>query len=154
MIKQMSNIDYKKGDTIVEVLNALAIASFAIGISYATANKSLQRTITAREHGEALSLAQNQLTDLKFRYQKTPPNSLSQFAYPTANNFCLDDAASDPSAANWGPKPGPCAQGIYSVLITTKNSTATVNPTIYTITVTWPPISGTQVNHTSINYRF
>lgn len=57
------------GDTIVEVLIAIAIAAFAIGTSYAIANRSLQQAITARERNEAINLTQNQIAALKIRFK-------------------------------------------------------------------------------------
>lgn len=91
-----------RGDTIVEVLLAMAIAGFAIGISYATANRSLQQGITAGEHNEALNIIENQLSDLKLRFLTTnAANFDSSFA--VKNHFCLDNTATDPTAGNWSP---------------------------------------------------
>jgi Tfp pilus assembly protein PilE len=56
------------GDTIVEVLIAIAIAAFAIGTSYAIANRSLQQAITARERNQAVNIIQSQIAALKIRY--------------------------------------------------------------------------------------
>jgi Tfp pilus assembly protein PilE len=56
------------GDTIVEVLIAIAVAAFAIGTAYAIANRSLQQAITARERNEATNLIQSQIAALKIRY--------------------------------------------------------------------------------------
>jgi len=89
------------GDTIIEVLIAIGIAAFAIAISYATAHRSLNQAITAREHNEALNIIENQIADLKLRYLKSSTGAFNaNFALPR-NHFCLDDKASDPSDANW-----------------------------------------------------
>lgn len=56
------------GDTIVEVLIAIAVAAFAIGTSYAIANRSLQQAITARERNQAVNIIQSQIAALKIRY--------------------------------------------------------------------------------------
>jgi type II secretory pathway pseudopilin PulG len=96
-----------RGDTIIEVLIAIAIAAFAIGTAYAIANRSLQRAITARERNEALNNIQSQVSALKFREKTDPLNFDSGFSVPasfgagsfpaTAFHFCLDDQSTSPS---------------------------------------------------------
>ncbi|MBX4197101.1 hypothetical protein KW801_00910 [Candidatus Saccharibacteria bacterium] len=102
-----------RGDTIIEVLIAIAVAAFAIGTSYAIANKSLNRAIAARERNEALNIVQNQITDLKLRYKNTDEVRFNQYftvpasvsAPATAFHFCLLDSASDPQDdATWLPQ--------------------------------------------------
>lgn len=94
-----------RGDTIVEVIISIAVASLAIGITYSTAHRSLQQAITAKERNQALDLIQNQITDLQYRKLKTSSfNFNSNFSFPT-NHFCLDDSANYTSdkAADWLP---------------------------------------------------
>lgn len=114
-IKHTKNLNYL-GDTIVEVLIAIAIAGFAIGISYSLANKSLQRAITARERNEAVNIVQTQLSALKYRFEKISLDQFnSGFAVPqsfigpvspathsTAFSFCLHPDATGPAdTAKW-----------------------------------------------------
>ncbi|HEX5447930.1 MAG TPA: hypothetical protein VFW90_01885 [Candidatus Saccharimonadales bacterium] len=173
-----------RGDTIVEVLIAIAIASFAIGISYATAHRSLNQAITARERNQALNLIENQIAALKLRYQKQSSGNFAQFTLP-ANHFCLDDTASDPTAAGWAPysnynsdaylsanlksSSSPSATTPYNVKcgrslpndganyfldIRTTSSAASSYPTIYQVIARWSRIDGGQTNQASIYYRF
>jgi type II secretory pathway pseudopilin PulG len=96
---------FLRGDTIVEVLLAIGIAAFAIAITYSTAQRSLNQAITAKEHNQALDIVQNQLTDLKLRYQKTGSNAAfnSAFGFPK-DHFCLDDSATTISPSTpWTP---------------------------------------------------
>lgn len=89
-----TNTQRNRGDTIVEALLALAIAAFAIGIAYATANRSLQQAITARERNQALNLIQNQITDLRIRYGTDTANFSTNFGFGGSNDhFCLNDQA-------------------------------------------------------------
>lgn len=95
------------GDTIIEVLIAIAIAAFAIGTAYAIANRSLQRAITARERNEALNHIQSQISALKFRQRTDPSNFNAGFAVPasfggtgTALHFCLN-SANAPTDLTW-----------------------------------------------------
>lgn len=110
MVKKLSRIrKAEHGDTIVEVLISIAVAAFAIGTSYAIANKSLDNAISARERNEALNIIQNQISNLKVRYKYTYFTDLAKWnanfiadstvsgPYPNANlHFCLIDNASNP----------------------------------------------------------
>lgn len=108
MMKSLINKN-RKGETIVEVLLAIAVAAFALGTSYAIANKSLQKSISARERNESTNIVQSQISALKVREQQTDTaafnsNFVSTSLLP-ANwlHFCLDTAATDKTAANWLP---------------------------------------------------
>lgn len=144
-----------RGDTIVEVLLAITIAAFAIGISYATAERSLRQSITARERSEALNIIENQISDLSI-IRNNFPSMLPSFSFPNTN-FCIDDSASNP--ASWTrtascsiAKPG---VGVtYNINITTTPSATLSSPTNFLFTATWPPEIGTQTNSASIAYRF
>lgn len=94
------------GDTIIEVLLAIAIAAFAIGVTFATAQRSLDQSITAREHSAALNLIQNQITDLRLRFAKSasPADFNANFGNGKTH-FCLDNTAASPTDPNWGPYP-------------------------------------------------
>jgi type II secretory pathway pseudopilin PulG len=181
----------QNGDTIVEVLIAIAIAAFAIGLSYATAQRSLQQSITAREHNEALNVMENQIADLKLRFQGTDPTTFTN-NFANKKHFCLDDSSKGPSDSttnqqwaiyqNWdnsgftvnsplatstGPdqshpyyynsstKQG-CQHGtdvLYYTDITTSNSSATSDSTLYHITVRWEKIGGGPVNQAGLDYK-
>jgi type II secretory pathway pseudopilin PulG len=54
-----------RGDTIVEVLIAMAVASFVIGGAYVVVNKTLGNSQRAQEHSEALKFAEAQVEQLK-----------------------------------------------------------------------------------------
>ncbi|HET7827639.1 MAG TPA: hypothetical protein VFK97_02120 [Candidatus Saccharimonadales bacterium] len=107
------------GDTMIEVLLAIGVAVFAIGITYATAERALNQTITAREHGQALSIMENQITDLRLRFAKSANFTLfNQYFGGSNNHFCLDDSATVPSTTqpwtpyfNDGPNGPPSEQG-------------------------------------------
>lgn len=185
LVREMKKMNgTSRGDTIIEVLIAIAIAAFAISISYGTANRSLRQAVTAGERNTGLNYVENQLADLKLRYQKTPTISFNQFTfnYSLAKHFCLDDTATDPTASNWGPisNDSSTAQGAplqssgspnasapynnscvrnnsgtaYYIDIATQNSSASPYPTIYQINVRWERLGGGQPNQSSIYYRF
>jgi type II secretory pathway pseudopilin PulG len=56
----------KSGDTIVEVLIALAILGLVIGAAYATASRSLKRAQQAQERTQATKLAEGQIDSIKY----------------------------------------------------------------------------------------
>jgi Tfp pilus assembly protein PilV len=172
----------QNGDTIVEVLLAIAIAAFAIGLSYATAQRSLQQSITAREHNEALNIMENQIADLKIRLQKTTDPTTFTNNFASKHHFCLDDSGADPvlTSSAWpalnndGPNGPPsqtaplaiktssgpydqlCRHGtdvVYYADIDTSTSSATKDATLYHITVRWEKIGGGPVNQASLDYK-
>jgi len=61
----------ERGDTIVEVLIAIAVASLILVTAYVTTRHSLMSVQDTQEHSEALQLAQSQVEALRST-QKTP----------------------------------------------------------------------------------
>lgn len=53
------------GDTIVEVLIAMAVVSLVLSGAYASSNRSAQATRTAQERGEATKFAESQVEQVK-----------------------------------------------------------------------------------------
>ncbi len=68
MYKQRRNA----GDTIVEVMIAMAVASLVLGGSFTIVNRTLANARQAQEHGEALKLAQGQVESLKGLFKTNP----------------------------------------------------------------------------------
>jgi len=56
----------QQGDTIVEVMIVLAVLGLALGISYATANRSLMLARQAQENSEATNIVASQIEALRF----------------------------------------------------------------------------------------
>lgn len=178
-LKRSTTLRLERGDTLVEVLLAIAIVAFAIGSAYVIASKSLQQGINARERTEAVSVLENQINALKFRAQKTNLTTFNgTFTATTVNNFCLSETSTNPAAADWAPirnKAGinvssPLTYGApsdnyhsncvknnkYFIDITTHNhpTPGLVNPTIYTINVRWERVGGGPINESKMHYRF
>lgn len=53
------------GDTIVEVMIAMAVATAVLGSAYTITSKSLTNTRMAQEHSEALKIAQAQVEQIR-----------------------------------------------------------------------------------------
>lgn len=71
------------GDTIVEVLFALAVMGFVLAISYSMANRSLLATRRTQERAEAIKFTETQIERIKAK-------AAVGFSFPTNRIFCLD----------------------------------------------------------------
>lgn len=78
------------GDTIVEVLIAIAVVSLVLGGAYVTTNKSLQGTRAAAERGNAIKLSESQLEQLKAMLANT--TNAAAIAGKTSD-FCITQSA-------------------------------------------------------------
>ena len=134
----MHKLRWQRGDTIVEVLIAIVVASSVLGVTYSTMNRNLLITRDAQERTEASKIAQGQLELLKAAVDRAEPSVLS-------GTFCLDSGSSTartgfaaaPTAglpdnfANYGPL---CRNiglgGLYNVAVT-------ANAGFYKVYVRW-----------------
>ena len=157
-----------RGDTIVEVLLAIAIAAFGVGTTYATAARSLNQAITAREHNEALNLIENQITDLRLQFKNDPSTFDTKFG-SSPGHYCLTDTATAPitntftgsatpdtlssppynSSGCTYNKAGDGVTYYIDIVATRLSSPITVHPTVFQIFVRWYRIGGGQINQTS-----
>lgn len=112
-----------RGDTIVEVLVAIAVVSFVLAVAYVTANKNTLRNQDIQEHSQALQLATSQLEFLH-------TNSIG-------TNNCFDTGGNPVGTAGSN---GPCMVKGDG----TQNTTHT--PPEYTIAITKPTAITYQVN--------
>lgn len=133
------------GDTIVEVLIAMAIIGSVLGGAYATATRSLRIGIQAQERSEALKLVEGQLERLKYRSQVTPSTFNNEFRQ-ASETYCLDQLTQKFNATN-----AACQDisGKYDVSIR-----YTPSPDrIFTATVSWQRIGSSDNDNVSIRYR-
>ncbi len=79
----------QKGDTIVEVLIAIAVVSSVLGIAYGTMSRNLQIMRTNQERTEASRLGQGQMEMLKALWGSDQQAIISQ----GNAGFCLDGGA-------------------------------------------------------------
>lgn len=173
----------RRGDTIIEVLIAITIAAFAIGISYSIASKSLQQAILARERSQALNILESQVTDLKFRYKNSSPTDFNNSFAASGKHYCLSDAADSPDDSGWAPTfnngditsdtklsttdsagdgnyyDSGCVRSVsgndyYLDISTDRPYLSVKNPTIYHVHVRWERLGGGPINEANIYYRF
>ena len=81
----------QRGDTLIEVMIALAIVATVISISYATASRALRTGQAAQERTEALKLAEGQIETLKSAAAAplTKVFGTSGPSSPTDPSFCV-----------------------------------------------------------------
>lgn len=138
----------QRGDTIIEVMISILVASSVLGVSLATMNRNLKTSQMNQERTEAYSLAQGQLEQLK---QQTESSALTQ------QNFCFNTSGSivsitgvppsDLQSDNFSIYGSSCTfDDRYNVGIT---RTATRNYTIY---VRWDDLSGSK-DQVIMSYR-
>ena len=92
MIGLGSNYHRQSGDTIVEVLIAMAVMGLVLSASFAVANKSLSVGRSAQERTEALKITETQIELL--RSASNNPDSVL-FDPATSQLFCIDNASQE-----------------------------------------------------------
>ena len=123
----------QKGDTIVEVLIAIAIVSLVLGGAFVSTRRSSTAVRTAQERGEALKFAEKQVELLKVAGATGNP-PLAEATPP----FCMTATATPASADPL------CAQSFYHASIISMANT-------YTVTVQWDGLNGA-TNNLELDY--
>lgn len=122
----------------------LAVLGLAIGIAYATANRSLLDARQAQENAEASQLVQSQIEALRTMTLDPAPNNIFQ-----PGPYCVTQT---PPYAVLPSGSGGCNIGAipYTLTITYTN----VPSDTFTVKATWPDVSGDGSNDTvTMNYR-
>jgi len=130
------------GDTIVEVLIAIAIVALVLAGAYRIASHSLQAVRDAEEHSIALKYAQGQMEQLQSAAPNMPPPP-TIFTTPTSP-FCMDSS---------GTIGGPCVitNGIDYTISDTRVGSAT--QAVFKVQVTWPSIEDSSIAQVSLSYK-
>lgn len=133
------------GDTIVEVLMAIAIVSLVLGGAYVTTNKSLRATRDAQEHTNALKLIEGQVEQIK-SVAASDPDAL----FATTGSFCINAGAITPASSNvcrlnssGNPTTTP---PIYNLSIVRSGN-------LFTASVAWDSVMGTGTAREQMVYR-
>jgi len=132
-----------RGDTIVEVMIVLAILGFAIGLAYATANKSLLATRAAEESSEATVLIQTQAERIRAFGGTYPAQVFSTTDYCITNDTPTFKPSTDAACAAYTSPTSsvPYAISIHCDTCTTGASISSPHDT-FTIKATWDDVSG------------
>ncbi len=87
----------ERGDTLVEVMIAIAVISSMLGGAYVVTNKSLTASRDAQERGNALKLSEGQIERIN-AVLATNPNSI--FGPGAVSPFCITNASTVVAASN------------------------------------------------------
>lgn len=120
----------QRGDTIVEVLIALAIMSLVLAGAYATVDRNIKSSQQAQEHSRALEVAGSQLEQLK--------SYISAGNSVNSSSFCMYNGAPDTNPAHCKVDDNTGDQR-YTVLMT---KTVVGADTTFKSSVTWAGIHG------------
>lgn len=147
---------HQAGDTIVEVLVAIAVISAVVGTAYAITNRSVQTNQSSQERGQATKEAETQLETLK-SWVGDPTKAAQVFA---EEKFCfaLNTSTSQMEIVSFpAPTPVPtnnntdypaeCRKGFYNIGFLHEPSTE-----LFTIYITWDGPKGTREN-LSMSYK-
>lgn len=136
----------QRGDTLVEVLIAIAVVSLILGGAYATTNRSLYATRSAQERGNALKLAESQMEQLK-ALAATNPTAI--FSGPSP--FCISNTGAVFDATN-----AACAVGPDGAAVTKEpifRLSIERNGNTFTLTERWTNVSGRNQEQLQMRYR-
>lgn len=100
----------QKGDTIVEVLIAIAIISSVLATSYAIMNSSVRANQDAQEHASGLKVAESQLELLKgwLALGNTLPAGVNSFCMKTTPTISIEQISATVPSNNNGSYPTAC----------------------------------------------
>jgi type II secretory pathway pseudopilin PulG len=147
------------GDTIVEVMVVLAVLGLAVGISFATANRSLLATRAAQENSQATSYLQSQIEELRY----LAPAGSGQNIFRQGQFFCVNTTTNmvvtgfsggfnQTSLQNYGNYPtnpnGGCVKSFYHLAIAYNPAGDT-----FTLTAYWDDVQGQGQDTATLNYR-
>lgn len=137
----------QRGDTLVEVLIAIAVVSLVLGGAYVTTNRSLQATRGAQERAVALKLAESQVERLKGLMST---NSATVMA--TTAPFCISYVTGLPvnlpnDACDLN------TEGVHATEEPIFHISITRNNFDFVLTETWFNVSGKNTDKLQLRYR-
>ena len=135
---------WNRGDTILEVLIAIAVVSSILGSVFVLANRTAQNSRQAQEHQEALKYASSQIELLNEYLRQSGGDR------PTGSSFCMQQAVLAPLDYT-GEAPAQCQYDNGAYDYSFKVSYDATNK-VYIVTVTWPGATGS-VDSVALAYR-
>jgi Tfp pilus assembly protein PilV/uncharacterized protein YegL len=132
----------QSGDTLVEVLICIFLVSLVLGGAYATTHRSVQGVRNAQERGEALTLSQAQLEQVRQNASSATPD-----VFTHAGGFCMVDstvkpAESDECKQTAGGSTAQAEQLGYRLTVTRTSCTLTPNCFKFAVRAEWDSVTG------------
>lgn len=128
----------RRGDTIIEVMMAMAIIGLILAAAYATTSRNLNTSQHTQERTEAVKIAETQIELMK---SLTGSSRASLYSLPS--DFCVNSTG--PSVQS-----GVCTQGRYNYSIRRSGTS------VFIVVVRWTPPGGSDArqSETKITYRY
>jgi type II secretory pathway pseudopilin PulG len=158
----------ERGDTIVEVMVVLAILSFAVIISYSTANRSLRDAQQSEQNSTATELAQSQVEQIRSMVLSSNNSNTGAISNLTSEEnynqepFCMNNGTQTPGACTYTAIEAGGTGVSYSVSDTLYQPPPQASfqsgfPDIYLnefqVQVTWPDALGEGTDTVTLSYR-
>lgn len=154
------------GDTIIEVLLAVAVVGLTIASAYGIASLALRNSRQAQERGEALKIAESQIEGLR-AIAANEDSSDDDIVFPTSGfeTFCLDGITKVTGfTSDWDRElqndnlelgyPADCKRGLYHVAIDASDSVFAITGLYdYRVTVRWNSLGNDRKNEIVMSYR-
>lgn len=133
----------KRGDTIIEVMLAMAIIGLVLAAAYATAARNLRTSRFTQERTEALKIAEGQI-----ELMKSLSGSSRDLLYPPESaEFCLPAAGGAPVRPAAGN--AACQNRFYEITIQRAASND-----VFIIFVRWIPEGGSDANRAEVKITY
>jgi Tfp pilus assembly protein PilV len=139
----------QSGDTIIEVLMAIAVISSVMGGAFVMTNRSLQNSRDSQERVNATKLVESQVEQVK---NLASTNASQVFGAGVPASFCISGATGLPVASTGAP-----------CLVNTSGNATSNQPSFrladsrsgntFTFTATWTSVRGNAQNKVEIKYR-
>jgi type II secretory pathway pseudopilin PulG len=146
------------GDTIVEVLIAVAVLTLVLTASFAVSNKGSQQNRQAQERNEGSKLVESQIESLRSALSSenfiSLPTGTSKFCLNSSGNIVTFGAYTptiDPQADNLDSYPAECKDpsGLYVNFVERDSA----NPNIFIAHTRWYRVGGGGVEEATRHYR-
>lgn len=138
----------ERGDSIVEVLIAIAVISLVMGGAFVMTNRSLQGSRDGQERVNAAKLVETQVEQIK-NLASTNPNAL--FAVSVPASYCITSAGAVVASTN-----AACLVNISGTPTTAQPAfrlTITRSGNTFTVRNVWTSIRGNVQNNVEMKYR-
>ena len=142
-IRKLNN---QNGDTIVEVLLAIAVVSVVLAGAYASVTRSLNSARVSQERSEAVKLVESQLESLEVVLKDSVKTNM---ILNSPTDFCLDDSLDIKTAGSAECNKGP--DGRYK--LSTKYDPPTPGPEKFTSSARWDRAGGGEEQRIDIVYK-
>ncbi|HTH72243.1 MAG TPA: prepilin-type N-terminal cleavage/methylation domain-containing protein [Candidatus Pristimantibacillus sp.] len=148
----------ERGDTLVEVLIAIAVVSLILGGAYTTTNRSLQATRASEERSVALKLAESQIEQIKGLVASAPST-----IFLAASPFCIS-AGLPVTTAGLNTTTGQPTGTFNAACAVDATGAPTTNEPVYRLSVarntndfvlteTWTDVGGRNADSMQLRYR-